>query len=58
MKLDATLETRTKKDGPGTYDVVVLKLSDKSEKLIFLNPAEMELLKLSSENNKKNKMPF
>ena len=58
MKLDATLETRTKKDGSGTYDVVVLKLSDKSEKLIFLNPAEMELLKLSSENNKKNKMPF
>ena len=58
MKLDATLETRTKKDGSGTYDVVVLKLSDKSEKLIFLKPAEMELLKLSSENNKKNKMPF
>ena len=46
MELKATLETRKKKDGSGTYEVVVIKLSERSEKLVFLNPAEMELLKL------------
>lgn len=46
MELNATLETRKKKDGSGTYEVVVLKLSERSEKLVFLNPAELELLKL------------
>ena len=46
MELKATLETRKKKDGSGSYEVVVIKLSDRSEKLVFLNPAEMELLKL------------
>lgn len=46
MELKATLETRKKKDGSGTYEVVVLQLSERSEKLVFLNPAELELLKL------------
>ena len=46
VELKATLETRQKKDKSGTYDVVVIKLSDRSEKLVFLNPAELELLKL------------
>ena len=46
MELKATLETRKKKDGSGTYEVIVIKLSERSEKLVFLNPAEMELLKL------------
>ena len=46
MELKATLETRKKKDGSGSYEVVVIKLSERSEKLVFLNPAEMELLKL------------
>lgn len=46
MELKATLETRKKKDGSGTYEVIVIKLSERSEKLVFLSPAEMELLKL------------
>lgn len=46
MEVNATLETRLKKDGSGTYEVVVIKLSDRSEKLVFLKPPEMELLKL------------
>lgn len=51
MELKATLETRKKKDGSGTYDVIVIKLSDHSEKLVFLSPAEMELLKLRMAQN-------
>lgn len=53
----ATLETRTSKKG-NQYEVLVIKLTDKLEKLVFLEQAELELLKLSSEDNKKNKMPF
>ena len=53
----ATLETRTSKKG-NQYEVLVIKLTDKLEKLVFLEQAELELLKLSSEENKKNKMPF
>lgn len=45
IDIQATLETRTSKKGT-TYEVVVLKLSDNTEKLVFLNPAELELLKL------------
>lgn len=45
MKLDATLEIRTSKEGK-QYEVVVLRLSQNSEKLIFLSPAEKELLKI------------
>lgn len=52
----ATLETRTSKKG-NQYEVLVIKLTDKLEKLVFLEQAELELLKLSS-NEKKNKMPF
>lgn len=53
----ATLETRTSKKG-NEYEVLVIKLTDKLEKLVFLEQAELELLKLSSNENKKNKMPF
>lgn len=58
MKLDATLETRTKKDNSGTYEVVVIKITDKSEKLVFLSPAEIELIKLYNSKNAKNDLPF
>ncbi len=53
----ATLETRTSKKG-NQYDVLVIKLTDKLEKLVFLEQAELELLKLSSEKEKNKKMPF
>lgn len=55
MDIKATLETRAKKDGSGTYKVVVIKISDKSEKLVFLSPSELELLELY---NNKNSTPF
>lgn len=51
MELKATLETRKKKDGSGSYEVIVIKLSEHSEKLVFLNPAELELLKLTMSKN-------
>lgn len=54
MKLDATLETRKKKDGTGEYDVVVIKLSEHSEKLVFLSPAEIELVKLHNKQTSKD----
>lgn len=53
----ATLETRTSKKG-NVYEVLVIKLTDTYEKLVFLEQSELELLKLSSNENKKNKMPF
>ena len=43
IKVNATLETRTKKDGSGTYQAIVIKLSDNIEKLVFLKEAELEL---------------
>lgn len=49
----ATLETRTSKKG-NQYEVLVIKLTDKLEKLVFLEQAELELLRLSSNNN----LPF
>lgn len=54
IDVKATLETRQKKDKSGSYEVVVLKLSENSEKLVFLNPAELELLKLYSNKNNSN----
>ena len=45
IEVQATLETRTSKKG-NDFEVVVLKLSDNAEKLVFLTPAELELLKL------------
>ena len=50
----ATLETRTSKKG-SQYEVLVIKITDNIEKLVFLEPAELELLKLS---NSKSSMPF
>ena len=45
IEIQATLETRTSKKG-NDFEVVVLKLSDNAEKLVFLTSAELELLKL------------
>ena len=53
MDVKATLETRQSKSGT-SYEVLVIKLSENSEKLVFLQPAEKELLKLY---NKKNDKP-
>lgn len=53
----ATLETRTSKKG-SEYEVLVIKITDKIEKLVFLDPAELELLKLNSDKKDNKKMPF
>ena len=50
----ATLETRTSKAG-NPFDVLVIKLTDGYEKLVFLEQAELELIKISS---KKSSNPF
>lgn len=55
LKLECSLETRTSKKG-NTYEVLVIKLTDKLEKLVFLEQAELELFKMYSSKN--NKLPF
>lgn len=50
----ATLETRTSKSG-NPYDVIVIKLTDTYEKLVFLDKSELELLKIT---NSKSSLPF
>lgn len=55
MDVKATLETRLSKNG-NEYEVLVIKLTDNSEKLVFLSPAEKELIKLY--NNREDKPPF
>jgi len=56
MELKATLETKVSKAG-NTYDVVVIKLTDTYEKLVFLEKAELELLRQSKNNNSDLQMP-
>lgn len=46
MDVKATLEERTSKAGK-PYNVIVIKLTDTYEKLVFLEKAEEELLKAS-----------
>lgn len=60
MELKCTLETRKSQKG-NDYEVIVIKLSDKIEKLVFLEPAELELLKMSNSKKtigSKTTMPF
>ena len=45
IDIQSTLETRQSKKGT-EFEVVVIKLSDNADKLVFLSPAELELLKL------------
>lgn len=56
MKLDASLETRTNKEGK-TYKCVVIKISQNSEKIVFLSPAELELIELTSQKDNSNGFP-
>lgn len=61
IELRAALETREKKDGSGTYQVVAVYLTDTYKKSVFLEESEKELIRLSTKdksNEKKNKMPF
>lgn len=52
IDIKATLETRTSKKG-SDYQVLVIKLTDSYEKLVFLDKAEVELLKASKNSEVK-----
>lgn len=45
LSIKAKLETRTSKDNK-SYQVLVIRLTDTYEKLVFLDKAEIELLKI------------
>ena len=47
MDLKCSLTTKLNKEGK-PYEVIVIKLTDTYEKLVFLDPAERELVKLSN----------
>ena len=57
MDVKATLETRQSKAG-NTYDVIVIKLTDSYEKLVFLDKAELELLKQQNTKSKDKNLDF
>lgn len=50
MKVNCTLEERTSKEG-NKFTCVVIKLSENYEKLVFLDRAEIELLKIFNAKN-------
>ena len=50
IRLEATLETRQSKEGKD-YQVVVINLTPTYQKLVFLDRAELELLKSSKNDN-------
>lgn len=54
MEIKCTLEEKTSKTGK-PYTVLLVHLTDSCTKMVFLDPAELELLKLS---NKKNEFEF
>lgn len=56
MDVKATLETRQSKAG-NTYQVIVIKLTPDYEKMVFLDNAELELLKLSHQAKNNVSMP-
>lgn len=56
MEIKATLETRKSQKG-NDYEVIVIKITDNIEKLVFLEPAELELLKMNSKKST-SKVPF
>ena len=51
MEVKATLEDRVSKIGH-KYTVLVVKLTDTLEKLVFLEQSEIELLKLREKNSR------
>lgn len=48
MEIKSTLEERVSKNGK-PYMVLVIHLTDTCEKTVFLEPAEIELLKLKKD---------
>lgn len=54
VEVNATLETRTSQKG-NEYEVLVIHIDNDIEKLVFLEQAELKLLKM---NIKKETNPF
>lgn len=50
--LDALLEEKTSSKKGTKYYVITISLTDNVKKQVFLEPAEVELLKLVYQNNK------
>lgn len=48
IEVRATLETRVSKKSGKTYQCIVIKLTDTYEKIVFLDIAEVELIKMNS----------
>ena len=48
MEVKATLETRHSQKSDKDYTVIVIKLTDKYEKVVFLEPADLEILRLAN----------
>ena len=57
-ELRCSLETRTSKKKGSEYQVIVIKLTDTYEKLVFLEKAEIELIKASSNLSDYDKYKF
>ncbi len=49
FNLVGTIEERVNKEGKA-YKCMVVKISDNIEKLVFFNPAELELLRLHQQS--------
>lgn len=47
IEVRATLETRVSKKSGKTYQCIVIKLTDSYEKVVFLDNAEIELIKMN-----------
>lgn len=47
IEVRATLETRVSKKSGKTYQCLVIKLTDSYEKVVFLDNAEIELIKMN-----------
>lgn len=55
INLKASLETRTFKNGD--LEVLVLYLSEQTQKIVFLTSAEMEILKLHLKDEEESDFP-
>lgn len=55
MELQSRLEQRVSKDGK-PYFCVVIKLTDELDKIVFLEPAELQCVKLTYSKRKSIKL--
>lgn len=54
MEIKCTLEEGISKKSGNPYTVLVVHLTDTCSKRVFLEPAELELLKMKKEKNEEN----